>query len=148
MSAGFGVCRHLPGESELARFAEGHGLAGVEENRDRQFPFFLVKFEKEPVQPAVEVPVEVAEVVARHVIPVVGELDRLPARLAAPLALERAFGAALREQLELLEAPEKFGSQEGCRHYVLVADFPDRASKRLVRSSFKCAMFRSFGGYH
>src|SRR5947208_2548529 len=96
---------HLPREIELARFPERHRLAGVEENRDRQFAFLFVELEKEPVEPAVEVPIEITKIVARDVIPIIGELDRLPARLAAPFALERTFCAPPREQLELLEAP-------------------------------------------
>src|SRR5437667_9246492 len=98
---------HLPREIELARFPERHRLAGVEEDRDRQFAFLFVELEKEPVEPAVEVPIEITKIVARDVIPIIGELDRLPARLAAPFALERTFCAPPREQLELLEATKK-----------------------------------------
>ena len=52
----------------------------------------------------VEVPIEITEIVTRDVIAVIGELDRLASRFAAPLALERTFRAPLREQLELFEA--------------------------------------------
>ena len=99
----------MPREIKLARFPERHRLAGVEENRDRQFAFLFIELEKEPVEPAVEVPIQITKIVARDVTSVIGELDRLPARLAAPLALERTFRAPPREQLELLEAAEKFG---------------------------------------
>src|SRR5437867_5101603 len=103
---------HLPREIELARFPERHRLAGVEENRDRQFAFLFVELEKEPVEPAVEVPIEITKIVARDVTSVIGELDRLPARLAAPLALERTFRAPPREQLELLKTTEKIGGEK------------------------------------
>ena len=79
--------RDLPGEIELARLAEGHGLAGIEENAHRQLALLLVELEEQPLQPAVEIPVEVAEIVAVDVVAVIGELDRLPARAAAALAL-------------------------------------------------------------
>src|SRR5439155_21360531 len=81
-------------------------------DRDGQFAFLLVEFQKQPVQPAVEVPIQITEVVAGDIIAVIGKFDRLPARLAAPFALERTFGAALGEQLELLEAAEQFGGEQ------------------------------------
>src|SRR5713226_2112714 len=62
----------LAGEVELARLAEGHRLAGIEENAHGQFALLLVKLHEEFFQPAVEVPVEVAEIVAVGVGAVVG----------------------------------------------------------------------------
>ena len=102
---------------KFARFAEGHRLAGIEKNPDRQLAFLLVELQKQPVEPPVEVPVEVTEIVAGDVIAIIGELDRLPAGLAAPLALEGTLGAPPREQLELLEAAQKFGGEEGS-HFI------------------------------
>ena len=101
---------NLAGEIKLARLAESHGFAGVEEDAHRQFALLLVEFQEQAFEPAIEVPIEVAEIVAGDVIAVVGELDGLSARAAAALALGRTFGAPRGEQLELLEAAEKFGA--------------------------------------
>src|SRR6185369_3637802 len=105
--------RDLPREIELSRFPKRHRLAGVEENRDWQFPLLLVELEEQPVEPAVKIPIQITKIVARDVISVIGEFDRLPPGLAAPFAFEGAFRAPLREQLELLESTEKLGSEEG-----------------------------------
>jgi len=50
--------------------------------------FLDKEFEEEPLQPGVGIPVNAANVVARRVGPKVGELDRLAAFGAAPLALQ------------------------------------------------------------
>jgi len=44
------------------------------------------------------------------IVAVIGELDRLAAGAAAAFAPGGAFGAPRREQLELFEATEQFGS--------------------------------------
>ena len=92
----------LAGEIEFARFAEGHGLAGIEENAHGQFALLLVELEEKFVETTEEIPIEVAEIVAGDVAAVVGELDGLPARATAALALGAALGTARGEQLELL----------------------------------------------
>ena len=60
---------------ELARLAEGHGLAGIEEDADRQLALLFVEFKEQLLQPAIEIPVQVAEIIAVDVSAVVGELD-------------------------------------------------------------------------
>jgi len=109
----------LSREIEFARFAEAHRLAGVEEDAHRQFALLFVEFEEQPFQPPVEIPVQVAEIVAVGVVAVIGELDRLAARAAAPFAAGGTFGPPRREQLELLEAAQEFGSEKG-GHIVLL----------------------------
>src|SRR6185437_11865362 len=109
-------CGDLAREIELARFAKGHRFAGVEKNADRQFAFLLVEFEEEAVETTVEIPIEIAEIVAGDVIAVIGKFNRLAARAAAAFALGGTFGAARREQLELFQPPQQFGSEEGVGH--------------------------------
>ena len=102
----------LPGEIKLARLAKRHRFAGVEKEGDRQFAFLLVEFQEQPIQPAVEVPVQIAKIVPGDIIAVIGELDRLAARLAASFAFERTLRAPLREQLELFESAEEFWGEK------------------------------------
>ncbi len=102
----------MPREIKFARFTEAHRLTGVEENADRQLAFLFVEFEEQPFEPPVEIPVQVTEIVAVGVVAVIGELDRLAARAAPALAAGGAFGPPRREQLELLEAAQEFGSEQ------------------------------------
>ena len=102
----------LAGEIEFARLAESHRLAGIEKDADRQFAFLFVEFEEKPFEPAIEIPIEIAEIVAvrrscdnRRTRPIA----RAP---AAALALGGTLGAARGEQLELLQAAQEFGSEE------------------------------------
>src|SRR6266446_2135273 len=76
----------LPREIKFARYTEAHRLTGVEENADWQLALLFVEFEEQPFQPPVEIPVQIAEIVAVGVVAVIGELDRLSARAAAALA--------------------------------------------------------------
>ena len=92
----------LTGEIKFAWLAEGHGLAGIEENAHGEFAFLLVELEEKFVEATEEIPVEVTEIVTGDVAAVVGELDGLPARATAALALGAALGAPRREQLKLL----------------------------------------------
>ena len=75
--------RHLPGEIKFRRRAKTHGFAGIEKNSHRQFPFLLVELQKEFVQPAVKVPVQIAEIIPGDVVTIIGEFDRLAAGLCA-----------------------------------------------------------------
>src|SRR6185503_18435060 len=77
----------LPGKIKLAGLAERHRFARVEENADRQLALFLVKLKEQSFEPAVEIPVQVTKIVAGNVVSVIRELNRLPARPAAALAL-------------------------------------------------------------
>ena len=87
----------MPGEIKFARLAESHGFAGIEKNAHWQFALLFVELQEQPVQPAIKVPIEVPEIVARDIIPVVRKFHRLPASPAAAFAFERAFRAALRK---------------------------------------------------
>src|SRR5262249_29059619 len=70
---------------------------------------FLVdeELDVQPVQPTVDVPVDVAEVVAHAVGAIVAELDAVPTAQAAPLALHAAAKYAAREQRQALELRQK-----------------------------------------
>ncbi len=78
------------------------------------------ELDEEPFEAGVGIPVELAQVVARGVVPVVGELDALPAADAAALALHAAGGQPPRGELDLLEAAQEGLVEErgalGCRH--------------------------------
>ena len=76
-----GACN--AGLDELARIAEIHRLAGVEKNPHSKLAFLLVKLQKQTIEPAIEIPVEITKIVARNVVAMIGEFDRLAARAAA-----------------------------------------------------------------
>ena len=68
---------------------------------------------KKLVEPAIHVPVDVAEVIADRILAVVGKLDRRPAPLALALALHLADEDFLAHELELFELVEKLGVEQG-----------------------------------
>jgi hypothetical protein len=70
---------------------------------------------EEPIQTSKEVPVEEAQIVADHVIAIIGELDALPLAFAASLSLHPTEKDFPRHQLELFEAGEEVGLQKGLR---------------------------------
>src|SRR5262245_25217796 len=107
-------------EIKFARLTEGHGLAGVEEYAHGQFALLLVELEEQAIKAAIEIPVEVPEIVAGNVRAMVGKFDRLPARAAAALALGRTLGTPRCKQLELLKATQKFRSEEVVCHAIRV----------------------------
>jgi hypothetical protein len=86
-----------------------HSVSNIETTVGGQFALLLVELEEQAIQAAEQIPVEITEIVAGGVAAVVGELDGLPPRAAAALALGAALGTPRREQLELLEPAEKFG---------------------------------------
>ena len=66
-----------PGVLDLghARRAEAHRAAGVEHQAAAQVGVGLELLDEEPVRPAVGPPVQPPQVVARHVLAILGELD-------------------------------------------------------------------------
>jgi len=107
----------LPGEIKLARFAKGHGLAGIEKNATGSSPLLLVEFE-ETAAPAGRRDSSPNSESRRHERSCGNRQTRPTAPRArlrrSPLA--ETFGATGSEQLELLEAAQQFGRQEGLRH--------------------------------
>lgn len=73
----------------------------------------VLELSEEATQAAENIPAEATEIVAGDVAAAVGELDGLPARATAALALGTAFGTPRREQLASLKAAQEFGSEEG-----------------------------------
>src|SRR5205823_958583 len=59
--------------------------------------------EKQPIEPAIDVPVDEAKIIANDVVAIVGELDRLTAPLAPALAFELAGEQLAAHDIELIE---------------------------------------------
>src|SRR2546425_10136739 len=78
-----------------------------------QILFLQEQADEQAVEPAVQVPVKEAQVVANDVIAEVHELDRLPLALALALALQPAEKDLARRQLELLQAVQELRVQQG-----------------------------------
>ncbi len=100
------------GVAELAGLPEAHRRRAVEEEVQAQILLVHEELEIEAVEAAVDVPVDVTEVVPGAIGPVVGELDAHP--LAGTLAL--AAGATpegpARQEGEPLELEEELGREQ------------------------------------
>ena len=108
--------RHLPGQVELRRLAEAHAPRAVEQEVDVQVFLFLKPLEQQVAVAGIDVPVEIAEVVARRVLAMVGELDP-PAELhRPPLRQERAAKHPPRDQRQVFELLQEVGVEQ--RHVV------------------------------
>ena len=93
--------------SELGRPAGGHRRRRVDEERDRDVLLLDEQLDEQPLEPRVDVPVELAQVVAEGVVAVVGELDRLAALDAPPSALEPAADRRAHQQQQSLELAQE-----------------------------------------
>src|SRR5205809_6896013 len=69
----------LAREIEFAGLAKRHRFAGIEEDANRQLALLFVELEEETLETTVEIPIEVAEVIAVNVSAIIRELDRLAA---------------------------------------------------------------------
>ena len=83
--------------------AERHRRARVEDEVDGEVLLFLVEADEQLLEALVDVPVERAEVVARLVVAVVGELDAAAALLRAPLGAQAPGEDATADEREVLE---------------------------------------------
>ena len=92
--------------------APAHGSAGIDQKTDRKVLLLFVEFYEEAIEASVSGPVDAAELIARSVIAVVGELETgaglTAAALGALLATEETFG----QEVELLELREKIGIEQ------------------------------------
>jgi len=94
-----------------------HGVAGVDEQVDRQVLFFVKQAQQQAAKPAVRLPVDMPEVVASRVLPIVGKLQPTPTFWREPfrtsLPCKRLLGDDV-QVLELLEevAVEPYGHGE------------------------------------
>ena len=75
-----------------------------------------VQLEEELVEPRVDVPVDVPEVVAWPVVPEVGELEPAPAARAGVLSAQQAAEDLPRQQLELLQLAQERLVEDGGRY--------------------------------
>ena len=101
------------GEQQLRGLPGRHRRRGVEEERDRDVLLLDEELDEQPLEPGVDVPVELAQVVAEGVVAVVGELDRLAALDAPPAALEAAADRRAHEQQQPLELAQEGLVEDG-----------------------------------
>jgi len=87
---------------------ERHRPARVEDEIDGEVFFFLVQADEKAPEPLVNVPVEVAEIIAGLVLTVIRELDATPALLRSPLGPEPAREDTAAHEREVLELALKF----------------------------------------
>ncbi len=104
--------RQPPDRPVLRRLAPRHRAAGVEQHLNAQVLLGQEQLQEQLVQPAVDVPVHEAQVVADHVRPVVGELHALPAALGPPLALELALEDLPAEDVQGVQAGDEVAVQQ------------------------------------
>ena len=109
------------GQDGVGIAGPGHGPADVAHHHGAEVGLFLELLDVQPVVPAEDLPVDVAELVARLVHPVLGELDREPApgRAVQPAekSLHHTFGdhldpAELRD-VEWIEEIESAAGHDG-----------------------------------
>ena len=87
--------------------ARGHRRRRVDEKRDRHVLFLDEQLDEQLLEAGVDVPVELAEVVAERVVAVVGELHRLAALHAPSAALEAAADRRSHQQQQALELAQE-----------------------------------------
>ena len=87
--------------------AAGHRRAGVDEEGDGEVLLLDEQLDEQPLEPGVDVPVELAQVVAEGVVAVVGELHGLAPLDAPAAALEAAPDGRADEQQEALELAQE-----------------------------------------
>lgn len=92
-----------------------HRLRGVKEQVDVEVLLLLEQLEQQIVHPRVDVPVQVAVVVARRVLAVVGELDARAEGGASSLRLDPPAKHAPRHQRQILQLLEEIPFEYGHR---------------------------------
>ena len=99
---------------ELGRL--GHRSRRVDEQIDRQVLLLVEQTQEQPVQTLIGLPVDVPEVVARRVLPVIGELEPAATLAREPIRPILARKRLLRDDVQVLELLEKvvFKSQSHC----------------------------------
>ena len=97
--------RDPPRHVELRRLR--HRSAGVEHQVDRQILLLVEEPQQQPVQALVGLPVDVAEVVAGGVRPVIGELEPAPALGRQPIGAVLPGERPLRDDVEVFQLLEE-----------------------------------------
>jgi hypothetical protein len=127
--------RDLDRQPQLRRRSESHRGAGVHQQVQRQLFVLLEQPHERALEPAVEVPVEAAQVVPRRVRPVIRELEASAAAAGPALAPPEPARDALRddrESLELAQEPlvEAAGLGRGGRSRHVTSPARDPAGSR------------------
>ena len=105
--------RRALGEQQLRRVARRHRRRRVDEQRDGDVLFLDEELDEQLLEPGVDVPVELAQVVAEGVVAVVGELDRLAALDAPAAALEPAADRRPHQQQQAFELAQEGLVEDG-----------------------------------
>ena len=100
--------RKLHGVAELGRFAEIHRGAGVDQGVEMKILLFQEHLQEELFQPRVGVPIDEPQVVARHIVAEVGELDALALPRAAAFAFHPPAENLPAHQLEFFKLGQEF----------------------------------------
>ena len=96
----------------------------VDEQADRDVLLLDEELHEQLLEPGVDVPVELAKVVARRVVAVVGELHGLAALDASPSALQAATDGRSHEQEQALELAQERLVEDGRVHLAGQEDLP------------------------
>ena len=101
------------GVAEFRRFAKIHRAAGVDQGVEMKILLFQVHLQEEFLQAGVGVPIDEPQVVARHVVAEVGELDALALARAAAFAFHPPAKNLPAHKLESFELGQEFGREQG-----------------------------------
>src|SRR5690606_13806943 len=125
---------HLPGVLHFRRIADPHGRAVVDQQDQAAISLFGEHFDEEPVEPAVNVPVDVTVVVPRLVLAVVVKLDAAPRSLAAVFAGVRPGGLHGRIEAEPAQGADEFGGEKGRHRYTATSFLAWSTREAMSRS--------------
>ena len=89
-----------------------HGTAGVDEERDIEILLLLEELDEEPVETAIDIPIDGTQIVARRVISKVGEFQAGTDLPRAAFGAMRAPKELFREEVELFELGEESGIEK------------------------------------
>src|SRR5215467_6436068 len=98
--------------AQLGRLAESHGAGAVEEEVEVQVLLVHEELQVEAIEAAIDVPVDVAEVVARAVRAIIGELHAHALVRALALAPSPSAEGAPREEGQALELSQELRRQK------------------------------------
>ena len=104
--------RDLLGVVELRRVAFGHGAAGVDQQIDIHLLFGGEDFHQQAIEPPVNVPIDVAQIVAVLVAPVVGKFQAKAFARRRMLALGAGPAEPLGDQVEPFELAQEIAVEE------------------------------------
>jgi hypothetical protein len=113
------ICQARPGRRRVVIFpppiAIIHRLTGIEQDRAFEIRLFLVFLDVESVGLGPDFPVDVANIVARRVFAVRGELDCKAVIRTTVLPRDEAFDDEPRADVQALDSIKRFCVQIVCR---------------------------------